>query len=151
MSAPECRGSTSYIFPVRPGVIVKQPAEVWKESPAYRRLTEKIANNFLVEQQILEALGAHPRIVKYYSSFLQHAGSPLTLPSDTMDGKTSPRAYAGCSFLKPAIATSNDTLKRTMIAFRSLFGRCGAGRLLNPSHTFTITGWYTPICALIIS
>ncbi|KAF2243548.1 kinase-like protein [Trematosphaeria pertusa] len=68
MSAPECRGSTSYIFPVRPGVIVKQPAEVWKESPAYRRLTEKIANNFLVEQQILEALGAHPRIVKYYSS-----------------------------------------------------------------------------------
>lgn len=47
-------------------MIVKQPAEVWRESPAYRRLTEKIANNFLVEQKILEALGAHPRIVKYH-------------------------------------------------------------------------------------
>ncbi|KAF2184978.1 hypothetical protein K469DRAFT_688208 [Zopfia rhizophila CBS 207.26] len=56
-----------------------------------------------------------------------------------MDGKRSLRAYAGYSFPKPAIATSNNTLKRTMIIFRSLFGRGGAGRLLNPSHIFTIT------------
>ncbi|KAF2241361.1 kinase-like protein [Trematosphaeria pertusa] len=66
MAAPEYRGSTSLIFPVRPGVIVKRPAEVWKESSAYTRLTQKIANNFLVERKILEALGAHPRIVKYH-------------------------------------------------------------------------------------
>ncbi|KAF2181231.1 kinase-like protein, partial [Zopfia rhizophila CBS 207.26] len=101
-------GSTSCIFLVRPGVIVKQPAEVWKESSAYTRLAEKIANSFLVEQKILEALGAHPRIVKYHSLFPQHGGS---LPSDTMDGKTSPRAYAACSFPKPAMATSNVTLR----------------------------------------
>jgi hypothetical protein len=64
MAAPEHRGSTSLIFPVRPGVIVKHPAEVWKESSAYTRLTQKIANS-LVERKILEALGAHPSIVKY--------------------------------------------------------------------------------------
>ncbi|KAF1993259.1 kinase-like protein [Amniculicola lignicola CBS 123094] len=62
MAAPEHQGSTSLIFSVRPGVIVKHPAEVWKESSAYTRLTQKIANNFLVEQKILEALGPHPSI-----------------------------------------------------------------------------------------
>ncbi|KAI9652865.1 MAG: hypothetical protein M1821_007783 [Bathelium mastoideum] len=61
-----CRGSTSCIFSVRPGVVVKQPADVWEESSAYSRLTKKIANNFLVERRIMEALGAHPRIVKYH-------------------------------------------------------------------------------------
>ena len=139
MVAPECRGSTSYIIPVRPGVVVKQPAEVWKESSAYTRLTEKIANNFLVERKILDALGAHPRIVKYLSSFPQHVGSLLTLPSDIMDGRTNLRACAACSFPKPAMATSNITLKPTTIAFHSPFGRRGADKLSNPSHTFTIS------------
>ncbi|KAF2105302.1 kinase-like domain-containing protein [Lophiotrema nucula] len=58
MAAHEDRGSTSFISPVRPGVIVKRPAK-------YKWLIQKIANNFLVEQKILEALGAHPRIIKY--------------------------------------------------------------------------------------
>lgn len=138
MAAPEYRGSTSLIFPVRPGVIVKRPAEVWKESSAYTRLTQKIANNFLVERKILEALGAHPRIVKY---ILRSSSTLLllTIPSDTMDGKTSPRAYAACFFPKPAMATSNVTLKRTTIS-RSLSARGGADKLSNPSHTSTITG-----------
>jgi len=119
--------------------MVKQPAEVWKQSSAYTKLTKKIENNFLVERKIFETLGAHPRIVKYHSSFPQHGGSLLTLSLDTMDGKTSPRACAVYSFRKLAMATSNITLKRTMIIFHSLFGRSGVGKLSNPSHTFTIT------------
>jgi len=59
---------------------------------------------------------------------------------DTMDGKISLRAYAACSFLKPAMATSNITLKRTTITSRSLFGRGGADKLSNLSPIFTITG-----------
>jgi len=128
MVVPEYRGSTSCILPIQLDVIVKQPAEVWKESSAYMRLTKKIANNFLVERKILEELGAHPRIVKYHSPFPQHRGSLLTLP-DTMDGKTSPKAYGACSFPKLAMAASKVTLTRTTMAFRSLFSNGGADKL----------------------
>ncbi|KAI0810001.1 kinase-like domain-containing protein [Xylaria sp. FL0064] len=66
MVAPEFfQGSTSRFCHIKPGVILKYPVEVWKESGAYQKLTDEITNNFLVERQILDLLGEHPRIVKY--------------------------------------------------------------------------------------
>lgn len=61
------RGPTSRFSRVEPGVILKYPVEVWRESSAYERLTNEIANNFSVERQIFDKLGEHPRIVKYFS------------------------------------------------------------------------------------
>ena len=58
------QGSTSRFLGVRTGVVLKCPVEIWTGSTAYKALTEKIANNFLVEQRVLDILGQHPRIVK---------------------------------------------------------------------------------------
>lgn len=57
------RGSTSRFYRVDGGIL-KCPVEVWKESRAYEKLTDEIANSFAVERQILDMLGNHPRIVK---------------------------------------------------------------------------------------
>ncbi|KAI1506119.1 kinase-like domain-containing protein [Biscogniauxia marginata] len=66
MANPESfRGSTSRFLRVRPGVLLKYPAQIRKESKLYEQLTAKIANNFAVERQILGILGEHPRIVTY--------------------------------------------------------------------------------------
>jgi hypothetical protein len=59
------QGSTSRFCRIEPGVILKYPIEVWKESCAYQKLTDEITNNFSVERQILDLLGEHPRIVKF--------------------------------------------------------------------------------------
>ena len=64
MAALRYEGSTSTFSRVRPGVIIKSPKQVWKESSSYNELTQKIAYNFYVERQILQRLGNHPRIVK---------------------------------------------------------------------------------------
>ncbi|KAF5017626.1 hypothetical protein F66182_10426 [Fusarium sp. NRRL 66182] len=58
------RGSTSRFYRVDGGIL-KCPVEVWKESRAFEKLTDDIANSFAVERQILDMLGDHPRIVKY--------------------------------------------------------------------------------------
>lgn len=66
MVAPKFfQGSTSRFCQIEPGVILKYPVEVWKESCAYRKLTDEITNNFSVERRILDLLGEHPRIVKF--------------------------------------------------------------------------------------
>ncbi|KAL9635344.1 MAG: hypothetical protein Q9204_002659, partial [Flavoplaca sp. TL-2023a] len=57
--------STSAIIYLRPGVVLKSPREIWKESAAYEKLREKIKREFLIEREIFQLLGSHPRIVKY--------------------------------------------------------------------------------------
>lgn len=59
------QGSTSLFCQTEPGVILKYPVEVWNGSSTYQKLTDEITNNFSVEQQILDLLGEHPRIVKF--------------------------------------------------------------------------------------
>ncbi|KAB5511443.1 hypothetical protein GE09DRAFT_1180164 [Coniochaeta sp. 2T2.1] len=74
MVAPESfRGSTSRFCRVRQGVLLKYPVEVWRESSAYQKLTDEIANNFSVERQILDLLGEHPRIVSSRGLLLAEA------------------------------------------------------------------------------
>ena len=58
-------GSTSALIPLRPGVVLKSPREIWKESAAYEELREKIKREFLIEREIFQLLGSHPRIVKF--------------------------------------------------------------------------------------
>lgn len=58
------QGSTSEFYRIQEGVVLKSPAKVWEQSSAYQQLTNTIARNFLIERQILEALGDHPRIVR---------------------------------------------------------------------------------------
>lgn len=57
--------STSAIIYLRPGVVLKSPREIWKESTAYEKLREKIKREFLIEREIFQLLGSHPRIVKF--------------------------------------------------------------------------------------
>ncbi|KJZ69956.1 hypothetical protein HIM_10648 [Hirsutella minnesotensis 3608] len=58
-------GSTSLFLRVQRGVLLKYPRQIRRESSSYKLLTDKIANNFLVERHILDLLGRHPRIVPY--------------------------------------------------------------------------------------
>lgn len=79
MVAPESyQGSTSRFYRVRQGVLLKYPLEVWRESSAYQKLTDEIANNLSVERQILDFLGEHPRIVRFIFPSLPHSINPST-------------------------------------------------------------------------
>ncbi|EQK98442.1 Protein kinase-like domain protein [Ophiocordyceps sinensis CO18] len=62
MSAFE--GSTSELFRVGDGIVLKQPRVILRASKLYDNLTRGIDTSFSVEQQILEILD-HPRIVRY--------------------------------------------------------------------------------------
>ena len=57
-------GSTSTVYRVRLGVVLKSPVQVWEKSSDRQNLTKEIAHSFFVERQILRKLGDHPRIVK---------------------------------------------------------------------------------------
>lgn len=61
MSAFE--GSTSELFRVGDGIVLKQPRVILRASKLYDNLTRGIDTSFSVEQQILEILD-HPRIVR---------------------------------------------------------------------------------------
>jgi len=65
MVALKYNGSTSTFSRVRPGVILKSPTQVWKESSSYDQLTRKFALNFSIERRIYEKVGDHPTIVKF--------------------------------------------------------------------------------------
>lgn len=68
MADPESwLGSTSKFLQVRPGVILKYPV-TFSQSCLCQTRSDEIAKNFDVERQILEALGEHPRIVRYNSN-----------------------------------------------------------------------------------
>lgn len=55
-------GCTSNFYRVRPGVLVKNPSEVWKPHPArWQECLEAIS----LEHQIFKHLGHHRTIVKY--------------------------------------------------------------------------------------
>ncbi|KAF2271830.1 kinase-like protein [Westerdykella ornata] len=59
-------GSTSTFYRIRPGVVLKSPVQVWEKSAHRHKLSERITNSFVVERQILEKLGDHPRIIFGY-------------------------------------------------------------------------------------
>ena len=58
-------GSMSEFLQVRPGVILKYPVTY---SQKCQTRAAEIVKGFDVERQILEALGEHPRIVRYGSN-----------------------------------------------------------------------------------
>lgn len=58
-------GSTSTIYRLRPGIVLKSPSPVWNVFPDKAK---DIALKFSVEKQILDRLGDHPRIVKFVHS-----------------------------------------------------------------------------------
>ncbi|RSL83131.1 hypothetical protein CEP51_004679 [Fusarium floridanum] len=60
-SQMEAYGSTCFIKPVRPGIVVKEPIQFKQQG-----LADKVTRSFSVEPLILERLGRHPRIVKYH-------------------------------------------------------------------------------------
>lgn len=129
------QSSTSRFSRVQPGVILKYPVEVWKESRAFQRLTDEIANSFSVERQIFNKLGVHPRIVRYISRSLRqntiHFGD---VDLDTLDGKT---PHEGCSLLRPATAASNNISTSTTILSPISSERNGVDKLSNRSCIFT--------------
>ncbi|RYO78291.1 hypothetical protein DL762_008773 [Monosporascus cannonballus] len=58
-------GSTSIFYKAPQGVL-KSPRAVLKDGVINQTLTDAIAHEFVVERLILETLGEHPRIVRYY-------------------------------------------------------------------------------------
>jgi hypothetical protein len=109
-------GSTSKFLQVQPGVILKYPITRSRSSMCQRRADE-IIKKFDVERQILEALGAHPRIVRYSSNnYWQgtHArlAYRLILRSDTLDGKISQAFHQGYSSPTLVTAASNTSSSR---------------------------------------
>ncbi len=62
-------GSTSMIGRLRAGIVLKSPRYSWwdlqKTSSDDQAHVARIRHHFSVEQQILEILGEHPRIIKY--------------------------------------------------------------------------------------
>lgn len=63
-------GSTSLIGRVNPGVVIKCPRYSWWHSEAAENhpFVKDIKRNFEVEEQLLDILGMHPRIIRYASS-----------------------------------------------------------------------------------
>ncbi|KAI0425793.1 kinase-like protein [Xylaria sp. FL1042] len=55
-------GSSAVFFRVEPGVVLKAPVTVSKDKTIRER--PSVAKNYIVERQIFDRLGQHPRIVK---------------------------------------------------------------------------------------
>ncbi|CAG8207355.1 unnamed protein product [Penicillium salamii] len=64
---PLSQGSTSLITRIKPGVVVKCPRFSWwhSETADSNPFVKDIKRNFEVEEQLLDILGAHPRIIRY--------------------------------------------------------------------------------------
>lgn len=93
------RGSTATIFRLRPGVILTTP----------RQVTKRIANNFLVERQILSALGEHPRIMKFVLTPKLSCYSPGTNESiDFLAGNETQALLKAYSSRKPVMGISSN-------------------------------------------
>ncbi|KAL3470112.1 kinase-like domain-containing protein [Aspergillus californicus] len=61
------QGSASLIARVSPGVVVKVPRYSWwhSEAASNHPFVKGIRRNFEVEEQLLDILGIHPRIIRY--------------------------------------------------------------------------------------
>jgi hypothetical protein len=59
-------GSTSIITRIKPGIVLKSPRYSWWHSPTAEShdSVRHIKHSFNVEEQILEILSDHPRIIK---------------------------------------------------------------------------------------
>ena len=55
-------GSSAVFFRVEPGVVLKAPVTVSKDKTIRER--PSVAKNYIVERQIFDRLGQHPRIVR---------------------------------------------------------------------------------------
>jgi hypothetical protein len=55
-------GRTAIVYRVTEGIVVKTPRPTFSKA-----LESEIDNAFIVEEQLLQRLGSHPRIVQYVS------------------------------------------------------------------------------------
>lgn len=62
LSAPSFLGSTAIFFRFQPGLVLKAPVKILEDHVVRERLSA--AHNYIVERQILDRLGEHPRIVR---------------------------------------------------------------------------------------
>lgn len=78
---PLSQGSTSLITRINPGVVVKCPRFSWwhSETADSNPFVKDIKRNFEVEEQLLDILGAHPRIIRYVNQ--SHANLFVNLDS----------------------------------------------------------------------
>ncbi|CAG8981742.1 hypothetical protein HYALB_00013354 [Hymenoscyphus albidus] len=72
------RGSTSDFFRFSSGIIVKSPMRVWAGNPNQQKLEEEMEKAISFEQQVLEKLGDHPRIVPYLGPHSSSRGIKLS-------------------------------------------------------------------------
>lgn len=140
-----CLGSTSEFYRIREGVVLKSPARVWEQSSAYQKLTDTIAENFLIERQILEALGDHPRIVRSVLKGLDVLISIDTSLAIWGGRKTTQRA---CFSLKPASVVFNGISTRTT-AFLLLFEKDGVDKSLSQFSISIVEALCIPTSAQI--
>lgn len=63
-------GSTCHFARVAPGVIIKYPRFSWwySENATHKRFVQDIKKSFEVEEQLLQILGLHPRIIEFVTS-----------------------------------------------------------------------------------
>lgn len=117
-------------------MLLKYPVEVWRESSAYQKPTDEIANNISVERQILDLLESIPELSGYSSqSPLAVLPVLLTLLLDALDGKT---AREGYSLLRRATAVFSGISTRTTTLSICPSARNGVGKLSNQSHTVIV-------------
>ncbi|KAF3072112.1 hypothetical protein CFAM422_005803 [Trichoderma lentiforme] len=62
-------GSTGLFFRIGPGIILKAPVKMGFDEIVRKRAT--VEHHYIVEKQILDRLGAHPRIVKFLGSYTE--------------------------------------------------------------------------------
>ncbi|KAL7933162.1 kinase-like domain-containing protein [Trichoderma chlorosporum] len=62
-------GSTALFFRLEPGIILKAPVKMGQDQIVRKRDT--VNHQFSVEKQILDRLGAHPRIVRFLGSYTE--------------------------------------------------------------------------------
>ncbi|KAL7961533.1 kinase-like domain-containing protein [Trichoderma compactum] len=62
-------GSTALFFRIGPGIILKAPVKMGFDQIVRKRDT--VEHHYIVEKQILDRLGTHPRIVKFLGSYTE--------------------------------------------------------------------------------
>ncbi|KAJ5259551.1 hypothetical protein N7478_012532 [Penicillium angulare] len=78
------QGSTSLVAKIKPGTVIKSPRYSWWHSGAteLHHFVTDVKHSFEVEEQLLNILGTHPRIVRYLGPSLYPRGLLFEEASD---------------------------------------------------------------------
>lgn len=127
-------GSTSIFFRARQGIVLKAPAKILEDQVVRER--PSVARHYLVERQILDRLGEHPRVVRCDEQSLENENVNANIVTDAWDGRLSFRP--GCFLLRPVMAVSSAFSRAKTTTYLCISERNGFDKPSNLSPIFIV-------------